>query len=430
MRQASLIGHVIEVFALFLRNTARPADIVIRHFFHERKYLGSKDRKFIADSYFGIIKNYRRAEEIVRDVSNNAEPTPALIAAAYFITSSALTPEQMNEVLLELRIERPGEDQREVLRAMADSEREKASLAILPIPEQLAITHSFPTWFVERISAEYGGGEVESILQSLNAEAPIVLRTNTLLIKDRDALVEELQQEGFESTPSALAPDALLLPRRLNVMGTKAFKRGAFEIQDEASQMVAPLAVDGITKLKVLDACAGAGGKTLHIAALMQNRGEIFATDVDPYKLEELKKRVRRSTAQNVRIIMPNVRETELAKKHGWFDIVVLDVPCTGSGTLRRNPSIKWVLTESMLNELVQKQRDILEDALAYVRPGGILLYATCSILKEEGEDQLTWLESTHPGEFFLERSLRTRPDIEGCDGFYAAKLRKSELAK
>jgi 16S rRNA (cytosine967-C5)-methyltransferase len=180
------------------------------------------------------------------------------------------------------------------------------------------------------------------------------------------------------------------------------------------------------TAIKALDACAGAGGKTLHLAALMKNHGEIYATDIEARKLEELKVRSRRSGAQNIRIVLPIQKEKTLgADKTEWFDLVLLDVPCTGTGTLRRNPGIKWLLTEQMLAELLAKQQVILEENARFVKPGGTLLYATCSLLKEEGEDQMKWFTGIHP-EYTLEETLRTRPDIQGCDGFFVARLRKS----
>jgi 16S rRNA (cytosine967-C5)-methyltransferase len=260
----------------------------------------------------------------------------------------------------------------------------------------------------------------------MNDEAPTVLRANTLVVANREELAEELKKEECETSFSHIAQNALILPKRINVMGLESFRRGAFEMQDESSQLVAPFSKITKSLVRVLDACAGAGGKTLHLAALLRNRGEIYATDVDPWKLEELKKRVRRSTAQNVRIVKPDERERMLGpeKKH-WFDVVLLDVPCTGTGTLRRNPSIKWVLTEQMLSEVLEKQKAILEENIDFVKTGGTLLYATCSVLKDEGEDQIQAFVERHP-EFVLEETMRTRPDKEGCDGFFAARLRKT----
>ncbi|MFI5264218.1 MAG: RsmB/NOP family class I SAM-dependent RNA methyltransferase, partial [Candidatus Kapaibacterium sp.] len=177
-------------------------------------------------------------------------------------------------------------------------------------------------------------------------------------------------------------------------------------------------------RIKILDACAGAGGKTLHFSSLLGNHGEIFATDIDERKLDELKKRVVRSHAQNIRIVPPEKYEKILKDKTGFFDIVLLDVPCSGTGTLRRNPSIKWNLTEEMLAELSVKQRAILEANKDLVKPGGMLLYATCSILKSEGEEQVEWFCKDHP-EFHLEATSRTHPQRDGCDGFFAARIKR-----
>jgi 16S rRNA (cytosine967-C5)-methyltransferase len=418
---ASLIGHVVEVFGECRKDPSKPADAVIRKFFFQRKYLGSKDRRFISEAYYGIIKYYKRLDAIAMEASGGNETTDVAIVAAYLIAVYGMPPAEANEALLEVHGSRPP---KESLWRMSDRSGEIQRLSSLPFAERLATAYSFPQWFVERLAEDYSPGEVELILASLNEEAPTVLRTNTLVVANREELASELSGEGCKTTFSHMAQDALLLDRRANVQGLTSFKRGGFEIQDEASQLVAPFAKVK-PGLKVLDACAGAGGKTLHLAALLKNRGEIFASDVDPYKLEELKKRVKRSTAQNVRIVRPDERSKILGDtKNGWFDVVLLDVPCTGTGTLRRNPGIKWVLTEQMLSELLQKQYGILAENSRFVKPGGRLVYATCSILKAEGEGQIERFRDEHP-EFEVEEMMRTRPDSEGCDAFFAARLRR-----
>ncbi|MEO6939338.1 MAG: methyltransferase domain-containing protein [Candidatus Kapaibacterium sp.] len=425
MRTSSLIGHVIEIYSMFAKNPERPADNYIRVFFFERKYLGSKDRRFIADAFFGIVKYFRRLDAIVRDVMPEAAEDPASIVAAYFAVIEPIPPRELSDEWRMIAMRERQDISLDAFSAMASSAREIERLSKLTPMERLAIAYSFPDWFVVKMSEEYGAEKVEEILNALNDQAPTVLRANKLLVRSRDELAKELASEECDTTNSTLAEDALILPKRMNVQGTKAFKRGAFEVQDEASQLVAPLAKLPRKTVKVLDACAGAGGKTLHIAALLENQGEIFATDPDPRKLIELKKRARRSGAQNIRIVQPDEREHFLKRKSGWFDLVLLDVPCTGTGTLRRNPGIKSVLTEVMLAELVEKQRFILEENAHYVAVGGVLLYATCSLLKAESEDQSNWLVSKFPGEFEVEEAIRTRPDLEGCDGFYAARIRR-----
>jgi 16S rRNA (cytosine967-C5)-methyltransferase len=307
---------------------------------------------------------------------------------------------------------------------MADVKREEERLAELPKDKKISVYYSMPLWFVKAIEREYGEEETDRILPSLNEEAHTVIRANTL-VSSRNELKDIFEAAGIKAAPSKLADNALILSKRINAMEYPAFRKGGFEIQDEASQLVAPMAHIESLKPRILDACAGAGGKTLHFAALAKNRGEIFATDVDARKLDETKRRTKRSSAQNVRIIYPDDRAKYLGKdKTEWFDAVLLDVPCTGTGTLRRNPSIKWNLTEEMLTALREKQRTIVNENIHFVKPGGVLLYATCSLLREESEEQVQWLLAEHP-EFILEEEMRTRPDKDGCDGFYAARLRK-----
>jgi 16S rRNA (cytosine967-C5)-methyltransferase len=426
MQKSSLIGHIIEAYSEFANNSAIPADAVLRRFFLNRKYLGSGDRRAIASAYFGAIKNFLRLEAIAQDAHPTEVHKPELIIGAYFILFENEDPEKMRLYLRDLVNDFKSDYPRQVFAAMADSEREKNRLDRLPLKERLSILHSFPLWFVEVLSQEYSGDTIEGILHSLNAEAPTVMRVNSLLTT-RDELRKELSEEGIETELSKISESGLILKKRVNVWDLKSFKRGAFEIQDEASQLVAPMADIHSKRIKVLDACAGAGGKTLHLSALLENQGEIYAADVDPRKLEELKKRTVRSKAQNIRIVYPDKYDQLLKDKSGWFDLLLLDVPCTGTGTLRRNPSIKWNLTQEMLTELIEKQRKILEENIRFIKPGGTLLYATCSILKSEGEEQIEWLCKTHP-EFNLEEKKRTHPEQDGCDGFFAARLKKNKV--
>jgi len=422
MQKTSLIGHIIEVYSEFANNSAIPADAVLRRFFLNRKYLGAGDRRQVASAYFGAIKNYLRLEVIAQDASPSEIHKPELIIAAYFIVFDHASAKDMQQFIKGLPNEFKYDYHLEVFEMMADREREEQRLYLLSKSERLSIFQSFPAWFVREIDDEYGD-DAEALLSALNGEASTVLRVNTT-VTTRDKLRKEILEQGVESELSQISEYGLILRKRINVWDLAAFKRGAFEIQDEASQLVAPFADIHSKRIKILDACAGAGGKTLHLSALLENQGEIFSTDVDPRKLEELKKRVVRSKAQNVRIVHPDQYEKILGDKPGWFDIVLLDVPCSGTGTLRRNPSIKWNLTEEMVAELVVKQRAILERNIPFIKPGGTLLYATCSILKSEGEDQIEWFCKEHP-DFHLDEKKRIHPERDGCDGFFAARLKK-----
>lgn len=424
MKKESLIGHITEALAIFGEHSYIPADAVLRNFFLERKYLGAKDRRDIAIPYYSIVKHYLRLEAKHIDAWEKQEIHPVLIVAAYYLTYENEKPEEMKRIIRVMENDLGGDFPIEVFEKMADPIREEERLAKLDTDERLSVFYSIPLWFVKAIGREYGEAETEQILSSLNEEANTVIRANTLVssTKELEAIFEA---SGIKTTPSKISPDALVLQKRINAMEYPSFRKGAFEIQDEASQLVAPMAHIESPKPRILDACAGAGGKTLHFASLIKNRGEIFATDVDSRKLDEAKRRIKRSSAQNVRIVYPEDRTKYLGKdKREWFDAVLLDVPCTGTGTLRRNPSIKWNLTEDMLTALVEKQHTIVEENIGFVKPGGVLLYATCSLLQEESEDQVRKILAEHP-EFALEEEMRTRVDKDGCDGFYAARLRK-----
>ncbi|MEP7233826.1 MAG: class I SAM-dependent methyltransferase [Ignavibacteriota bacterium] len=424
MQKASLIGHTIEAYTIFAQNSSVPADAVLRRFFLGRKYLGSTDRRAIASAYFGAIKNFLRLEAIAQDAYPSEVHKPDLIIAAFSIVFEGEDPEHVRSYLSELTGPDSRGYPRQPFQIMADRGREQVRLASLSTAERLSVLHSFPEWFVSAIIAEYDEASAENILIGLNAEAPTSLRVNTAMIS-REALQQELAEQGIETEISAISDDGIILRKRMNIWDLASFKRGAFEIQDEASQLVAPFAAISSNRIKLLDACAGAGGKTLHFSSLLKNKGEIFATDLDNRKLEELKKRVVRSKAQNIRIIDPASYDKVFAEKSNWFDIVLLDVPCSGTGTLRRNPSIKWNLTEEMLSELKAKQQTILEQNSKYVRSGGTLLYATCSILKSEGEERVEAFCIAHP-DFSIEETRRTHPETDGCDGFFVARLKRS----
>ena len=426
MTKESLFGHIVEAYAAFTQRAHIPADAVLRDYFRARKYLGARDRRSIAIPYYETVRNYLRLEAIVIDVTSSEELDPALVIGAAFIVLFGEDPKDVRLILARMPNQFAYEYTPEIVGAIGDREREERRLAALDPIERLSIEQSMPLWFVSELVEEYGKEDATSLLVASNKEATVSLRANTLVMS-RDQVLKMLQKTGLDARPSAVASDGILLPKRINVLEFGEFRRGGFEIQDESSQLVAPFADIHSNRLRILDVCAGAGGKSLHFAALLGGKGEITATDIDPYKLTEMKKRVKRSTAQNIRIVMPDEQEKYLgADKDGTFDVVLLDVPCTGTGTLRRNPSIKWHLTDQMHEELLEKQRMIVERNLRFLKPGGVLLYSTCSLLRTEGEEQTQWIEQTYP-DLNEEATMRTRPDIDGADGFFVSRLRKSD---
>jgi 16S rRNA (cytosine967-C5)-methyltransferase len=423
MRQESIIGHVVQAFVLFAERSHIPADAILRDYFAGKKYLGASDRRNIAIPYYRIIKNYRRLEAIFLHAWKRQEIVPELIVAADMLVFENKAPEEVRTIIANLQNEFARDYPYELYVEMADTKAAAKRLEILPKSERLSIYYSMPLWFVEALSSEYDEDETEKIVAALNDEAPTNIRVNSL-VTTREKLAEIFEQTGVAATLSTFSADCITLSKRINAMDYPAFRQGAFEIQDEASQLVAPFAKLDIPKPRIFDPCCGAGGKALHFASLSKNKGDIFATDIDARKLEQFRLRLKRSTAQNIRMTHPQDCEKVLADKKNWFDVVLLDVPCSGTGTLRRNPSIKWNLTRVMHDRLIEKQREIINENINYVKPGGVLLYATCSLLKSESEEQAIWIAEHFP-EFSIEEEIRTRPDKEGCDGFYAARLRK-----
>jgi 16S rRNA (cytosine967-C5)-methyltransferase len=244
------------------------------------------------------------------------------------------------------------------------------------------------------------------------------------LLTDREALGGKLRNEGIQTEPLPDNPDALLLRERRNVFRTKAFQQGLFEVQDASSQLVAPfLQVE--PGMRVVDACAGAGGKTLHLAALMENKGQLLALDIYPSKLSELRKRAKRAKAHNIETRLIDSSKVVKRLKDSAHRVLI-DAPCTGLGVLRRNPDAKWKLQPEFLERVCLTQRELLQQYSKMVRPGGILVYATCSILPRENTEQVAHFLSSPSGNGFTleeERSLLASRD--GFDGFYMARLRR-----
>ena len=285
-----------------------------------------------------------------------------------------------------------------------------------------AIQASVPDWLFELGAREFGA-DWPNLLAALNQPAEVFLRANALHTT-APALKASLAAQGIAADEVPGLPDALRLKERRKLGNSTAFSRGHFEIQDAASQHVAPLlhVAPGQT---VIDACCGAGGKTLHLAALMRNQGRLFAFDVREKPLHVLAARAKRA---GVTIIELGVLDRELvhAELFATADRVLLDVPCSGLGTLRRNADVKWKLTEKEVARLLRVQARILNDYSQFVKPGGKLVYATCSLLPEENERQVQAF-LTGPGTgWTLEEELHLRPDREGFDGFYAARLKRN----
>ena len=261
-------------------------------------------------------------------------------------------------------------------------------------------------------------------MKALNQPASVVLRTNTIKIK-RSSLQRALAEEGFETRKLPEYPEALELIERANVFKSLAFKQGFFEVQDASSQKVAPF-LQVRPGMRVIDACAGAGGKSLHISSLMENKGQIIALDIFSNKLIELRRRARRNGVHNIET--RTIDSTKIIKKlYGKGDRVLIDAPCSGTGVFRRNPDAKWKLSEEFLNEVILKQQELLVQYTKMVKPGGKMVYATCSILPQENRQQVeAFLDSEEGKDFELEEEQYLWASKTGFDGFYMARLRRS----
>ena len=283
---------------------------------------------------------------------------------------------------------------------------------------------SVPDWLDELGAKSLGEEKWSAELKALNKPADVILRANTLKIT-ATGLKRSLKKEGIEVDLMKGYPEALILSKRTNVFTTKAFKAGWFEVQDASSQRVAHF-VQPHAGMRIVDACAGAGGKSLHLAALMENKGQIIALDIYKNKLIELKRRARRNGVHNIETRL--IESTKTIKKlNATADRVLIDAPCSGLGVLKRNPDAKWKLDRKFIDKIIQTQSKILKEYSKMVRPGGKLIYATCSILPMENEDQVNqFINCTEGSGFKVEQEDHIWPSVSGFDGFYMARLIKS----
>lgn len=282
---------------------------------------------------------------------------------------------------------------------------------------------SIPDWLDELGEKELGTDVWTKEIAALNEQADVILRVNTLKTT-KEALQAVLFDQDIETDFLPNYPDALKLKERANVFQTDAFKDGHFEVQDASSQLVAKF-LNVEPGMRVVDACAGAGGKALHIAALMQNKGQVIAMDIYENKLHELKRRAKRNGVFNVEI--RPIESTKVIKKlYDKADRVLIDAPCSGLGVLRRNPDAKWKLQPEFIDKIKITQQDILQQYSRMVKPGGQLVYATCSILPSENQNQVkAFLDSENGKDFTFVKEEKVLSHKSGFDGFYMALLQK-----
>lgn len=283
-----------------------------------------------------------------------------------------------------------------------------------------SIEHSIPDWLAETLEKELGSSW-EKEMDALNEQAPTVLRANTLKTSTKE-LINELKEEDVESFSLKDYPFAVQLEEKKNVFLTSAFKDGLFEVQDASSQKIGEM-LDVQEGMRVVDACAGAGGKTLHLAALMKNKGQIIALDIYEWKLAELKRRAKRAGAHNIETRM--ISDTKVIKRlQEKADRLLIDAPCSGLGVLKRNPDSKWKIDQDFIDRIKGEQQQILQDYSKMLKKGGKMIYATCSILPSENNEQVETFLKNNP-EFQLVKDEKIMPST-GYDGFYMALITRS----
>ncbi len=365
--------HLIQILSKF-EEEGGPLDGFLRRYFREHKAVGSKDRQEICAVLYGIVR-WRGLLD--------------------YLCSKPLSWEKRIQKYLEIKPETFKNDAK--------------------IPPHVRV--SFPQYLYSRLKEHYGEKKATSICLNSNDTAPLTIRAN-LLKTSREALLKTLGT-NHNVSPCKSSESGITLEKKLNFFSLKEFKEGLFEVQDEGSQLVAnQVAPEG--RAHVLDYCAGAGGKTLAFAHKMGNQGQIYLYDIRPHILEQAKKRLKRAGIQNAQILC----KKKLKKKGylGRMDWLLLDVPCSGTGTLRRNPDMKWKINDSLISRLCLEQREIFEESLKFLHPNGKIVYATCSILPEENEEQVSFflkkydLKLTQPP--FL-----SFPTPSGMDGFFCAVL-------
>jgi 16S rRNA (cytosine967-C5)-methyltransferase len=382
----------LTLLEIFTKN--RYADKALEKVFKQNPQWGSRDRRFVAEGVYEIVRNFRLYSELAESSTN-----------FWFITAVWLVVK--NEEIPEWQ------EFKHVNKNLILSHKEN-------LRSNLPLYHSYPDWLWELGVKELGASVWQKEALAMHEQAPVFLRVNTLKTT-KTQLIEKLKGEKIETQEVQEIATALRLLKRENVFKTTLFKEGHFEVQDAGSQYISEFLDPKPTDL-LIDACAGAGGKSLHLAAVMKNKGKIISMDVEEWKLDELKKRAKRAGASNIETkkIEPEITIKSLFNK---ADKVLLDVPCSGLGVLKRNPDAKWKLNPAVIERTIILQQQILNDYSKMLKVNGQLVYSTCSILPCENKKQVEmFLTENTNFELIKEKSFMPS---EGFDGFYMALLKK-----
>lgn len=374
------------------------ADKVIERLLKAHRKWGSEDRKVVSEIFYNIIRWKKRLEYYMGEGVKPNNIYKLLLAYLLWSKTHYKKFEEFDGIKVA-----------DILTKLKKG----------TVPTK-AIEFSIPEWLAETLEKELGRNWEREML-ALNEQAPTILRTNTLKTTPRE-LVADLRDENVECFTIKNYPDAVQLEEKKNVFLTSAFKDGLFEVQDASSQKIGEL-LDVKEGMRVVDACAGAGGKTLHLAALMKNKGQIIALDIYEWKLAELRRRAKRAGAHNIetRLISDN---KVIKRLHEKADRLLIDAPCSGLGVLKRNPDSKWKIDQDFIDRIKGEQQQILQDYSKILKKGGQMIYATCSILPSENNEQVQLFLKNNP-DFSLIKEEKIMPS-EGYDGFYMALIKRN----
>ena len=373
------------------------ADKVIERLLKGHKQWGSEDRKVVAQIFYDIIRWKKRLEYYMGEGVKPANIYKLILTYCLWTKTHYKKFEEFD-----------GIKNAEILNKLKKNN----------VPTK-AIEYSIPEWLAETLERELGPSW-EREMVALNEQAPTILRVNTLKTTAKE-LVSDLKDEGVESFQIKNYPDAVQLEQKKNVFITSAFKDGLFEVQDASSQKIGEL-LDVSEGMRVVDVCAGAGGKTLHLAALMKNKGQIIALDIYEWKLAELKRRAKRAGAHNIETRM--IDDNKVIKRlHEKADRLLIDSPCSGLGVLKRNPDSKWKIDQDFIDRIRKEQEKILQDYAKILKKGGKMVYATCSILPSENNEQVATFLKNNEG-YTLIKEEKVMPS-SGFDGFYMALIER-----
>lgn len=411
MKGNSLVGHAAEALRIVWKSP-QPADQIVSEYFRSKKYIGSGERRFLSELVFAALRCHSLAASVDENV----------ITGTLALSLSHLIPIDLESSLRRAA----GADTDDFIATLPKLTAEQLDTMHLgadklACTQQWLIDETQRRWPNNAVGDDASNSDALNVWKAMLAPAPLCLRVNARRAT-REQVMTGLRAEGVECEAGKNAPMAIIVHQRVNLLQHPLVQSGVVDIQDEGSQLIS-LACEAQQGMRILDACAGAGGKSMHLADIINDQGEIIARDIEPMRLKETVTRARRA---GLRSVIAEFDTHRGAAKHraDTFDIVLIDAPCSGMGTVRRIPLPKWRLSPDQLKRHAAKQLRLIQENSGKVLEGGSLVYATCSILPTENEDVVrAFLSST--SDFRLEYEAQVDPFHQGTDGLYMARMRR-----